>query len=691
MKSMSSHRGNAEPIRIGIDTGGTFTDVILVDSSGKHWHVKVRSTPNDSSIGVLDGLQKVLALTKIPPKKVRYILHGTTVATNTVLQRTGAKIRLITTKGFEDLLEIGRQQRPSLYDIFVERIPPLVSRDNIVGVSERILENGTVHQPLSKKEVSEVVNKAVSDIDAMAICLLFSYQNPKHEIELLQEIRRQYPDLPVSISSAILPEYREYERMSTTVLDAYVNPIITKYLQRLDIALNKVGISTPLLIMQSHGGVLQSNVAQQHAARLLFSGLAGGTLGGAYTSDSLQEKEIISLDMGGTSTDVALISNAAIRETSEGHIGGLPCRLPMVDVETVGAGGGSIGWIDTGGILRVGPQSAGADPGPAAYGMGGTDPTVTDANLLLGRLNPENFLGGTISLRMNLAEESIQTLADELYIAPAECAFGIIRVVNANMERAIRVVSIQRGFDPRDFALVAFGGAGPMHAWALAKNLGIPRVIIPPAPGLHSALGLLATNLRVDKSQTVLESLKSPNLTRITSVYNQLEDVLREQLGQQGVESDSMSFQRFADLRYTGQAYEIVVPVPKERISKKWVSRLNQSFHLHHEHQYGFAAPTAPVTIVNLRVIAQGPMPTLKLAKIPVQHGTPEILSRREIFYEEIDGFATTPVFDRVALGLGVEIEGPAIIEQLDSTTVVHPNTKAVVRKGGNIILEELN
>ncbi len=685
---MLNQSGNSEPIRVGIDIGGTFTDVILIDSTGRQWHVKVRSTPDNSSIGVLEGLQKVLELANIPPNEVQYILLGTTVATNTVLQRKGAKVCLITTKGFEDLLEIGRQQRPNLYDIFVEHIPPLVTRDHIIGVPERILEDGTVHQPLTRKEVNDVVEKAIVDIDAVAICLLFSYRNPQHEISLLQELQRHNPDLSVSISSVVLPEYREYERMSTTVLDAYVNPVIAKYLQRLDKALSKAGINTPLLIMQSQGGVLQSKVAQQHAARLLFSGLAGGTLGGAYTSASLKETEIISLDMGGTSTDVALISNGIIRETSEGHIGGLPCRLPMVDVETVGAGGGSIGWIDTGGILRVGPQSAGANPGPAAYGMGGTDATVTDANLILGRLNPENFLGGAISLKVDLAADTMKILADELHLTSAECAFGIVRVVNANMERAIRVVSIQRGFDPRDFALIAFGGAGPMHAWDLAKNLGIPRVIIPPAPGLHSALGLLATNLRVDQSQTLLESLESPNLSQINVLYQRLEEELKGQLRRQGVASNTIRSQRLADLRYTGQAYEIIVPVPEGRITKNWVSRLNQTFHMHHEQQYGFAAPTAPVTLVNLRVIAQGPMPDLKLVQIPKQQGAPEIQSWREVFFEEAKGFVSTPVFTRTVLGRGAEIEGPAIIEQLDSTTVVHPNTKAVLRKGGNIILE---
>ncbi len=404
----------------------------------------------------------------------------------------------------------------------------------------------------------------------------------------------------------------------------------------------------------------------------------------------MQEKNVISLDMGGTSTDVALISYGLIRETCEGQIGGHPCRLPMVDVETVGAGGGSIGWIEAGRILRVGPQSAGAEPGPAAYGLGGTEPTVTDANLILGRLNPDYLLGGAIGLKKDLAFQSMQLLAQQLNLSIKECAYGIIRVVNANMERAIRVVSIQRGFDPRDFALVAFGGAGPMHAWALAKNLGIPRVIIPNAPGLHSALGLLATNLRIDQSHTVLESTQSPDFTRIRTIFQELEEQLKERLLEQSVSPQTISLQRLADLRYTGQAYEITLPVPKGKITRNWITQLVHNFHAQHKQQYGFFTPDSPTTIVNLRVIAQGPMPPLKQTQIHKQQKIPQIRLKREVFFEELGQSIITPIYERTTLGFGAQINGPAIIEQLDSTTVVHPNTKAIVHRGGNIILEEL-
>jgi N-methylhydantoinase A len=679
-----------QPIRIGVDVGGTFTDVLLLDSVGERWHVKVRSTPKDASIAVIDGLEQVLELAKISPSEVRYLLHGTTVATNAVLQRKGSTISLITTKGFEDLLEIGRQQRPALYDLFVERVPPLVSRNNIVGVEERILADGTIHQPLILEHAIEAIQKVRKNVNAIAICLLFAYQNPSHEQLLLKGIQHLDSTIPIVLSSTVLPEYREYERMSTTVLNAYVTPVLRQYLQHLDEALKTAGLTAPLLIMQSHGGVVRSQMTQDNAVRLLFSGLAGGTLGGRHTSQLMHQENVITFDMGGTSTDVALISQGAIRETSEGHIDGLPCRVPMVDVETVGAGGGSIGWIDAGGILRVGPHSAGADPGPAAYAMGGKEPTVTDANLTLGRLNPDYFLGGAIKLRSDLAFQSIQAMAHNLELTVEECAFGVIRVVNANMERAIRVVSIQRGFDPRDFVLIAFGGAGPMHAWALAKNLGIPRVIIPPAPGLHSALGLLATTLRVDQSQTVLESMQFPNLSRLNRVYKELEKPLQKRLQMQGVPSESISLQRVADLRYTGQAYELSLNVPKGRVTRKWIADLEEMFHAQHEQQYGFAAHSSSVLIVNLRVIAQGPMPTLRPSTIPPQQGSPQPRASREVYFEEVGGFTETSIFERSSLGLHAKIIGPAIIEQLDSTIVLHPKTKATVHTGGNIVMELL-
>jgi N-methylhydantoinase A len=691
-RTMATDGQSKESIRIGIDVGGTFTDVLLIDSTGKRWHVKIRSTPEDSSKGVLDGLMKILDLAKIKPKAVQYLLHGTTVATNAVLQRKGAKISLIVTKGFEDILEIGRQQRPTLYDLFVERIPPLVPRDRIFGIEERIQADGAVHTTLSEKETKRTLKTAIQDAEVVAICLLFAYQNPIHEQQLLSKLQDINPELLVSVSSVVLPEYREYERMSTTVLNAYVTPVLTRYLRRLDEALTDVGVTAPLLVMQSHGGVMQSRLAGAQAARLLFSGLAGGTLGGQYTGQVMDQNNIITFDMGGTSTDVALITNGRIRETAEGYIGGLPCRVPMTDVETVGAGGGSIAWIDEGGILRVGPHSAGADPGPAAYGTGGQNPTVTDANLLLGRLNPDYFLGGELLLHSELAKQSIQELADKLSLSQEKCAYGIVRVVNANMERAIRVVSIQRGFDPRDFALVAFGGAGPMHAWALAKNLGVPRVLVPRAPGLHSALGLLATNLRCDQSHTVLESTTSPDFQRIQKIYQQLETQLRDLLREQGVPLKSISIQRFTDLRYEGQAYEITLQVPSGRVSKAGMQELVKAFHSHHEQQYGFSAPKAPVTIVNLRVIAFSQMPPLKPADIiPQEESPPAPRMTRHVYFEEVEGVLDTPIFERTSLGQGAVIVGPAIIEQLDSTTVVHPESRAVVSTGGNLVLEGMS
>jgi N-methylhydantoinase A len=523
---------------------------------------------------------------------------------------------------------------------------------------------------------------------AVAVCLLFAYRNPVHEKLLKKHLESLYPNVPVSLSSEVIPEFREYERMSTTVLDAYVTPLLSTYLHRLETALKSINLEAPLLIMQSHGGLLHSSLARQQAVRLLFSGLAGGTLGGRYTSQVLGEEKLVTFDMGGTSTDVALIDEGEFRETSEGTIGGLPCRVPMVDVETVGAGGGSIAWIDDGGILRVGPQSAGANPGPCCYGLGGRAVTVTDANLLLGRLNTEYFLGGKLPLKVQPAQKQIRKLSRRLSLSEEECAVGILRIVNANMERAIRMVSIQRGYDPRDFALVAFGGAGPMHAWALAKDLGIPRVIVPVTPGLHSALGLLTTPLRCDRSLTVLLPTNPPDIEKVASVYKELEELTRQLLHEQGVQDYQISFQRWADLRYQGQSYELIVNTPKGRINSDWVTKVLKTFNRQHEQRFGYAIPDATVTIVNLRVTATGPTPSMKTPEIHPGDGKPK--AHRSIFFEELGEFVLTPIYERASLNQESELLGPAIIEQPDSTTIVHPGTRALARKDGNIILEEM-
>ncbi|MFX1475664.1 MAG: hydantoinase/oxoprolinase family protein [Promethearchaeota archaeon] len=687
---MGSAKSGSRRVRIGVDVGGTFTDVVLIDQQGQRWHAKVPSTPSDPSQGFLKGLYEVLDAAGAPPNQIKDILHGTTVATNAVLQRRGAKISLITTKGFEDLLEIGRQQRPLLYDIFVDRVPVLVPKERCFGAIERVTANGNIHTELKEKEALRVAQVAGEGAEAVAVCLLFAYKNPVHEQQLEKHLRSLYPDIPVSLSSEVLPEFREYERMSTTTLDAYVTPILSTYLHRLERALKSSGLEAPLLIMQSHGGLLQSSLARQHAVRLLFSGLAGGTLGGRYTSQIMGEEKLITFDMGGTSTDVALISEGEFRETSEGSIGGLPCRVPMVDVETVGAGGGSIAWIDEGGVLRVGPQSAGAEPGPCCYDLGGREVTVTDANLLLGRLNPDYFLGGKLTLKRQPAREQLLVLSRQLGLSEEECAFGILRIVNSNMERAIRLVSIQRGYDPREFALVAFGGAGPMHAWALAKDLGIPRVIIPVAPGLHSALGLLATNLRCDRSLSVLLPASKPDIEQLDSVYKNLESKTRQLLYEQGVTDRQVSIQRLADLRYQGQSYELVVNAPKGKINSSWVAKLLNTFNQQHEQRFGYSTPKAAVTIVNLRVVAIGPMPQLKPPHIPVGVKYPTPKERRPVYFEMLNEFVSTPVYERSSLGCKSEIIGPVIIEQLDSTTVIHPKVRAVIRRDGNIILEEI-
>jgi len=684
-----SQRGSASPpARIGVDVGGTFTDILLVDAKGHQWQVKVRSTPKDPSRAVVEGVLEVLNIAGLEPGQVECVLHGTTVGTNAVLERRGAKVSLIVTKGFEDLLEIGRQQRPSLYDLTSRRAPPLVPRERCFGVDERVAADGSALKPLKDDEASRVAWAAGEGVEAVAVCLLFSFLNPAHEEMLGERLHLLHPEVNISLSHRVLPEFREYERLSTTVLDAYITPVLSRYLKRLEGALRRAGVESPLLLMQGNGGVLHSEAARQRAVRLLLSGLAAGALAGRYTGQLLGQGELITLDMGGTSTDVSLITGGELRETTEGNVGGLPCRVPMVDVETVGAGGGSIAWIDEGGVLRVGPRSAGADPGPCCYGMGGQEPTVTDANLLLGRLNPHNFLGGRIPLDSAPAREQVGKLASRLGLKLEECALGIIRVVNAAMARAIRLVSLQRGHDPRRFTLVAFGGAGPMHAWALAQELGIPRVLVPPAPGLHSALGLLVTHLRCDHSRTILQPADGPDFKLLSSTYLELEEHTRSLLRRQGVPDHQITIQRLADLRYRGQAYELTLPTPRGKVGSSWLKALLQAFHQLHRLRYGYAAPQAPVTIVTLRVVAHGPRPELRPPRLQRRKTPPQPKETRPVFFEEAGCFLETPIYDRSSLGLQTKLAGPAVIEQLDTTILLHPGTRATMLDGGNLLIE---
>ncbi|HLZ58351.1 MAG TPA: hydantoinase/oxoprolinase family protein, partial [Ktedonosporobacter sp.] len=575
-------------ILAGVDTGGTFTDIVLLQE-GKMTVHKVLSTPDDPSRSIISGLQGSDALNGL-----RVLVHGSTVATNAVLERKGAMTGLITTAGFRDVLEIGRQTRPKLYDMRVQKIPPLVPRTRRLEVTERLNERGEVLIPLDESSV-EAALKMLQEagVEAVAISLLFSFANPEHEQQVAAFIRST--GLYVSASCEVLPEFREYERTSTVVLNAYVGPLIDRYLARLERTLPE---ACTLRIMQSNGGSISSAMARREAARTLLSGPAAGVVGAAFVAQASGYTRIITLDIGGTSTDVALVDEV-MTETTEGKIGGYPTKLPMIDIHTVGAGGGSIAWFDAGGVLRVGPTSMGADPGPAAYGRGGQEATVTDAHVVLGRLLPEAFLSGSMQLEPERALAVVSRLAQRLETSEEEAASGIIRVVNANMEAAIRVISVERGCDPRHFTLVAFGGAGPLHACELAAALRIPRVLIPATPGVLSALGMLLADTLKDYVRTIMVPAEESQKL-VNSTLAELEEIGRRDLAREGIPAEQIVIEPSLDLRYVGQSYELNIPFEGDMVDA------SAAFHRAHERRFGYSDPNERIQVVNVRLKARG-------------------------------------------------------------------------------------
>lgn len=662
-------------ILAGVDTGGTFTDIVLLQDGRMAVH-KVLSTPIDPSRSIIGGLQELDAFNDI-----HVLVHGSTVATNAVLERKGVLTGLITTAGFRDVLEIGRQTRPDLYSIQVQKVPPLVPRARRLEVVERLNERGEVLSPLDESSLEkalEVLQEA--RVEAVAISLLFSFANPEHEQRVARYIRAA--NLYVSASCEVLPEFREYERTSTVVLNAYVGPLIDRYLARLEQALPE---TNTLRIMQSNGGSISSAMARREAARTLLSGPAAGVVGAAFVAQASGYTQLITLDIGGTSTDVALVDEV-VTETTEGKIGGYPTKLPMIDIHTVGAGGGSIAWFDTGGALRVGPTSMGADPGPAAYGRGGHEATVTDAHVVLGRLLPEAFLGGTMQLESAQALDVVSRLAQRLETSAEEAALGIIRVINANMEAAIRVISVERGCDPRHFTLVAFGGAGPLHACELADALHIPRVLIPATPGVLSALGMLLADTLKDYVRTIMVPVEeSQQLVSATLV--ELEEMGRRDLASEGVSAEQIVIETSLDLRYVGQSYELNIPFEGDMLDA------SAAFHQAHERRFGYSDPNERVQVVNVRLKARGlnTYPALERLEVVTQF-SPEPAMMRDVVFAQGDGLTreSIPIYERATLCSGASFSGPAIVTQYDTTTLVPPEWYARVDGVGNLIIERV-
>ena len=685
MKSASTDNQLAsQAIRVGVDTGGTFTDFVWLDENGRIGIHKRLSTPSDPAEAVLTGIKNLEAAIRAS------IVHGSTVATNALLERRGARTALITTKGFADVLFIGRQNRAELYALVPQNPEPLVPRAWRFEVTERVTSNGQILEPLDEASLETVVEQITSqEIESVAVALLFSFLQPEHEQRIRERILKLERPIHLSLSSDILPEYREFERTSTTVINAYVAPLMEKYLNRLNSEL----APRPLTIMQSNGGIIKAKRAGLHAARTVLSGPAGGVVGARYTAGLAGYEDIISFDMGGTSTDVALCPGRLL-VTSEGEIGGFPLRLPMIDIHTVGAGGGSLAYVDPGGALRVGPQSAGAYPGPACYGRSVEEfgepykATTTDANLILGRLDKDHFLGGTMLLDIEAASRVIEKLARQMSAGSvSEAAWGVVRIANANMERALRRISVERGYDPRKFTLVAFGGAGPLHACELAERLQIPRVFVPPVPGVLSALGMLAAQPSLDYSQTVMRRLQVGSQDQIGWLedrFQALEARALSDMEQEGHLSERVSLIRQLDMRYVGQSHELTVTITRMETELQ----LAQRFHDTHETRYTYKRPDVAVEIVNVRCVAVAKVQPPHLQKI--KSTTPDIsqavLGRKKVWFDDQSEQAL--LIDRRKLTAGQEFDGPAIVFQYDTTTVVPPDWQAAIDDYGNLLLQ---
>jgi N-methylhydantoinase A len=652
-------------IVIGVDVGGTFTDIVMLNTETGEQHIhKVSSTPQHQEQAVLRGFNEILERHRVDPQQVSSVVHGTTVATNAMLQRTGARVCLVTTMGFEDVLEIGRQNRSDIYNVFADRPKPLVARSDRIGVKERLDWLGESIEPLTGEEISRVTNTLEKlEPEAIAISFLFSYKTPVHEKQILQAISASTSSYVVA-SSDVLPEFREYERTSTTVLEAYLGPLVLEYLARLGAEISNVCPWARLNVMQSNGGTSLYSRLNGRAMALAISGLAGGVMGGWHIAQRAGISKALTLDMGGTSCDIsAVVDSIVVRPENE--VAGLPLRFPSVDVKTIGAGGGSNAWIDDASVLHVGPQSAGANPGPACYGFGGQTATVTDATLLLGRLNPEFFVGGEIRLQPALAEKAIEELAEKLALSTEETAAGIIRISTSNMVQAIREVTIERGLDPREFVLVAFGGAGPTQGADIARSLAIDSILIPRFPGITSAFGLVCADLRVDLMRSVVLVAESRNSSVFQSVSKELVEEAKRRLLEQGADDADIEVKKQVDMRYKGQSHELPIDLPIA--SEDVLSQSIEIFAAKHKMQYGYNLPDREMEWVTVRVTAAAP----QLSKTPsIQHvpSSQVETSEREVILA--DGSRTPAVvFRRQNIPDGVRIHGPAIIEQIDTTT----------------------
>ncbi len=685
--------------RVGVDVGGTFTDLIyLDDETGKTLVHKLPTTPADPSEGTIAGIVELTKEAEVEPSTLDQVFHGTTIATNIVIEHNGATVGLITTEGYRDILHIARHKKPynfSNYQDLPWQRYPIVRRRYRLTVPERVLNDGSVLVPLDEdKARDQVLKLKESGVEAVAVCFLFSFLNNEHEARVAEIVREEFPDAFLSVSSEVLPQYREYERFSTVCLNAFVGPKVATYVRRIEEQLQEMGVKTGLHLMTSASGVATAEGAIHRPVNLLMSGPVAGVVGGIWAGKQAGFDNVITLDVGGTSADIGLAQGGRLRmkHLLDTKVGPYQAMIPMVDVDTIGAGGGSIAYIDQGGIFRVGPRSAGAIPGPAAYGRGGTEPTATDAMVNLGWLLPEGFLGGDMKVRTDLAEKAFKEGPSAgLDMSVEEASMGAIEILTHSMIQSIEENSVRKGFDPREFALVAEGGAGPLFAATIAAEVGTPTVLVPPYPGITSAMGLLATDMVYEYVTTTYQRASELDRASFQASFEELEGQARKQLEDDGVPADRMIIQRVCDCRYLGQGYELRLDAPSGDIDDSWVAKLTSDFHEAHEREYTRRFDDVDIELPNIRVRGIGLMPDLTVPEVQTGDGD----SQRAVHHEaeawfRVDGNMVrlpTRYYDRSKLLAGDRIEGPGIINQYDTTTVLPPGFTAEIDRFGNIVM----
>jgi len=671
---------------VGIDVGGTFTDFVSYDPETKTVAVwKNMSTPADPNDGILTGLGRFEN-----PGDIGNVRLGTTIATNAILERKGARVAYVATKGFRDIPFIQRGNRASHYDIRWIKPKPLVKRRDCHEVDERMTAQGEVYKELDEDSVRALAGtiKADGGIDAIAVNLLFSYVSPDHERRVRDILAEELPGVPVSLSYDVLPKWKEYERSSTTIADAYIKPLVADHLNKLRGRLTERGITDQVVVIRSNGGEMSLDAAAETPIQMAVSGPTGGVIAAKHIAKLIGVDRLVTLDMGGTSTDCSTITDGQEHFTTDFEIEfGIPIQIPMIDIRTIGAGGGSIAWIDKGGMLRAGPESAGADPGPACYGLGGTRATVTDANVVLGRINPDNFVGGEMKLDVDAAREAVSDIAQEIDRSVEEAALAIVRIANNNMIGALRSVLIERGQDPRDFALLAFGGAGPLHAADLMFEAGIPSAVVPNFPGQFSAFGFIMTDARVDLARTVQMTSSRFDQARASEVMGELARTGVDQLAAQGY-TKNVEVLRSLELRYFGQNYDLEVPIAFETFDDATTAELWRSFHDMHKARFGFNIPREVIEAITLKATVVSVTDKPVLATVAKAEGPAEPVSRRQIGFD--DGAHDTPVYDRATLRHGHALSGPAVIEEAVSVTVLRPGQKLAVDPYGNLLIGKL-